>query len=90
MKISGELFELRDEQGFIRSVDGRVAHAHLVVEFDSRRFHGQPSDVARDADEDARLVALGNVVQRLTWDDLTVRADATRALIERLVAGGAA
>ncbi len=81
---------MSDEQGFIRSVDGRVAHTRLVVELDGRRFHGQPSDVERDAAEDARLVAAGNVVQRLTWADLTVRADATRALIDRLVQGGAA
>lgn len=79
-----------DEQGFIRSVDSWVGHAHLIVEFDGREFHSQPSDLRRDAEEDARLVALGNVVQRLTWADLTVRADATRALIERLIHGGAA
>lgn len=81
---------MTDEQGFIRSVDARVAHAGLVVELDGRRYHGQPSDVARDAAEDARLVAAGNVVHRLTWADLTVRADATRALVDRLVRGGAA
>ncbi len=81
---------MTDEQGFIRSVDGRIAHIGLVVEFDGTAFHSQPEDVARDAAEDARLVALGNVVQRLTWADLTVRADATRALIDRLVDAGAA
>ncbi|HEX7131484.1 MAG TPA: type IV toxin-antitoxin system AbiEi family antitoxin domain-containing protein [Iamia sp.] len=81
---------MSDERGFIRSVDGRVAAAHLVVEFDGRTFHGRPADVDRDAAEDARLVVLGNVVQRLTWADLTVRAEATRALIDRLVQGGAA
>jgi predicted transcriptional regulator of viral defense system len=81
---------MSDEQGFIRSVDGRVARAGLVVAFDGRRFHSQPSDARADAAEDARLVAAGNVVQRLMWEDLTVRADATRALIDRLVHGGAA
>ena len=58
---------MADEQGFIRSIDARVAHAHLVVEFDGRAFHSRPEDVERDAAEAARLIALGNVVLRLTW-----------------------
>lgn len=82
--------QMFDEQGFVRSVDARVAHARLVVELDGRTYHGQPSAIDRDAAEDARLVAAGNVVHRLTWADLTLRAEATRALIDRLVRGGAA
>lgn len=79
---------MSDERGFIRQVDALVRHARVVVEFDGARFHGQPSDVASDAEGDARLTAAGYVVERCTWTALTRRPEATRAVIDRLVGAG--
>jgi hypothetical protein len=79
-----------DAQGYIRRVDGLVRHAGVVIEFDGRRWHGQPSDVAHDEAGDARLAAVGLVVERCTWSDLTRHPDAVLAKVLRLVASGPA
>jgi hypothetical protein len=82
--------EISDERGYIRRVDAWVRAAGLVIEFDGRRWHGQPSDVRRDEEGDMRLEALGLVVVRLTWAELTRRADAVVVKVLRLAGGGAA
>lgn len=81
---------ITDEQGYIRQVDGLVRAARLIIELDGAAFHDQPSDVRRDTEQDLRLIALGYVVERVRWVDLTQRPEATLAKILRLVAGGAA
>ncbi len=79
-----------DDQGYIRRVDAYVRWAHLVIEFDGARFHDQPSDVTADTAQDRRLVALGLVVERCRWVDLTRRPEIALAKVERLTHGGAA
>jgi very-short-patch-repair endonuclease len=79
---------MSDEQGYIRRVDGLVRPARVVIEFDGSRFHGQPSDVARDSAADARLLAAGFVVLRFGWIDLTRRPESVRATVDRLVLAG--
>jgi hypothetical protein len=79
---------MSDEQGYIRRVDGLVRSARVVIEFDGSRFHGQPSDVARDSAADARLLAAGFVVLRFGWIDLTRRPESVRATVDRLVLAG--
>ncbi len=76
---------LSDVEGYIRRVDALVRQARMVIEFDGHRFHSQPSDVARDANGDARLVAAGFVVLRFGWIDLTTRPESVRATVDRLV-----
>ncbi|HEY5727834.1 MAG TPA: DUF559 domain-containing protein, partial [Acidimicrobiia bacterium] len=76
---------LSDVEGYIRRVDALVRQARLVIEFDGHRFHSQPSDVARDANGDAQLVAAGFVVLRFGWIDLTTRPESVRATVDRLV-----
>lgn len=79
---------MSDDEGYIRRVDALVRDARLVIELDGERFHGQPSDVASDADGDLRLTRTGFVVQRFGWTDLTRRPEAVRAAVDRLVAAG--
>lgn len=82
--------QLSDAQGYIRQVDGYVRRARVVIELDGARFHGQPSDIRADAAQDARLVAAGNVVVRISWTDLVHRPESTVAMVLRLVTPGAA
>ncbi len=79
---------ISDEQGYVRRVDGLVRSARVVIEFDGRRFHGQPSAVAHDSTTDARLLAAGFVILRFGWIDLTRRPETVRATVDRLVLAG--
>lgn len=67
-------------------IDGRPAdivweEAKLVVEMDGGAFHNQPSRIERDKLRDSKLAALGYVVVRVTWNELTQRP---AALISRI------
>jgi len=64
---------MSDEQGWIGRVDGLYRPAGVVLELDSGEHHGQDTDEAHDAARDRRLEALGLVVVRRTWEDLTQR-----------------
>ncbi|HEX7132279.1 MAG TPA: type IV toxin-antitoxin system AbiEi family antitoxin domain-containing protein [Iamia sp.] len=81
---------LFDAQGYIRRVDAFVRWARLVIEFDGARFHDQPSDIAADTGQDNRLIAIGIIVERCRWVDLTRRPEVLLAKIMRLIEGGAA
>jgi very-short-patch-repair endonuclease len=61
--------DLGDEE-FIGRVDFRVVGTPIVVEIDSTLHHTSPSDRARDARRDARLLAAGHLVVRVTEDEL--------------------
>lgn len=71
--------EVSDEQGYVRRVDAAVATARLVIEFDGAAFHASPAARARDDHQDRRLLRQGWRVRRLSWGDLTRRADLTLA-----------
>jgi very-short-patch-repair endonuclease len=56
-----------------------------VVELDGFAYHRTRADLERDAAKTADLELAGHRVVRLTWDDVTVRADRTlRRLGRRL------
>lgn len=77
--------DLHDAQGWIGRVDGLFRAGRLVLELDSRRWHGQDVDRAHDARRDRRLEALGYVVLRITWADLVDRPDSVVAQIRALL-----
>jgi very-short-patch-repair endonuclease len=64
---------LSDEQGWIGRVDGLYRPWGIVLELDSEEHHGQDTDEDHDAARDGRIEALGLVVVRRTWGDLTQR-----------------
>jgi hypothetical protein len=56
-------------------VDFAYRHARLVIEADSRRHHSSWLDTEADRRRDARLLAAGWHVLRVTWDQLARRPD---------------
>lgn len=80
--------QISDAAGYIRRVDAVVDRAGLVIEFDGRG-HDEPDQRALDLDGDRRLAALGYVVRRLRWDDVTRRGDMVHAEILHVVARAA-
>ncbi|MGB8021614.1 MAG: type IV toxin-antitoxin system AbiEi family antitoxin domain-containing protein [Candidatus Nanopelagicales bacterium] len=64
--------DLRDGAGFIGRVDAIHEDSMTVVELDGRRFHG-PDAFQSDRTRDQRLVAMGYVVLRFTWEDVERR-----------------
>ena len=74
------------DDDLIGRVDCTWSEARLVVELDSRRFHGSPGARDRDRRRDNRLVAAGWRVIRVTWDDLKERPDEVVAQIRSALA----
>jgi hypothetical protein len=74
-----------DGRGPIGPVDAFHEQLGIVFELDGKHFHG-PDRFQRDRTRDQRLVALGYVVLRFTWDDLERRPDEVRAIIRRTMA----
>ena len=64
--------DVHDEVGFVGRVDAVHAEAKVIVELDGRQFHG-PDTFQADRTRDQRLIAMGYVVLRLTWQDLEQR-----------------
>lgn len=67
-------------------IDGRPADivwedAKLVVEMDGAAFHNTPSRIERDKLRDSKLAALGYLVVRVTWKELSERPAAVIARI---------
>lgn len=62
---------------WLRSVNGRVDLAYLderiVIECDSRRFHGSPESFQLDRRRDNLAALAGWLPLRFTWEDLTKR-----------------
>jgi hypothetical protein len=77
--------DISDGRGLIGPVDAFLEESGIVVELDGKRFHG-PERFQLDRTRDQRLVALGYVVLRFTWDDLERRPDEVRAIIRRTMA----
>jgi very-short-patch-repair endonuclease len=77
--------DISDGRGLIGPVDAFLEESGIVVELDGKRFHG-PERFQLDRTRDQRLVALGYVVLRFTWDDLELRPDEVRAIIRRTIA----
>jgi very-short-patch-repair endonuclease len=69
-----------DAEGKIGDVDAVHEGTRIVVELDGQQFHG-PDRFQADRTRDQRLAAVGYVVLRFTWDDLTRRPD---DVIERI------
>jgi hypothetical protein len=74
-----------DGRGRIGGVDAFHEEYGIVVELDGKRFHG-PERFQKDRTRDHRLVALGYVVLRFTWDDIERRPDEVRAILRRTMA----
>lgn len=81
--------EMSDAQGYIRRVDGLVRGARLVIELDSR-FHDDPQQAALDREDDRRLAAIGFVVLRFRWRDITRLGEETLAQVLEAVRAVAA
>ncbi len=64
--------DIRDEAGFVGRVDAVHTETMTVIEIDGERFHG-PDRFQADRTRDQRLIALGYVVLRFTWDDIVHR-----------------
>lgn len=77
---------LTDADGVVGLVDAVHDPGRLVVELDGEKFHGDDRFQA-DRTRDQRLQALGYVVLRFTWQDLTERsglvAHRVRTVIDR-------
>jgi hypothetical protein len=65
--------EIHDEDGLVGVVDAVHWASRTIVELDGRAYHGEDR-FQRDRTRDQRLAALGFVVIRLTWDDVTRRS----------------
>jgi very-short-patch-repair endonuclease len=65
--------------------DFRWPEAHLVVEADGARWHGNALSRADDADRQALLEAHGDLVERVRWDEAVARR---AALYRRFTAAG--
>lgn len=60
--------------------------ARIAVELDSRRHHSDDTARRSDLERDALLVAAGYSVVRLTWEDVTRRAEWCRARLRQALA----
>jgi very-short-patch-repair endonuclease len=60
--------------------------ARLIVEVDSHRFHLDPIAFERDRLRDAELAAVGYLVIRITWRQLTTTPEAVAARIRHILA----
>ena len=65
--------EIQDEDGLVGVVDAIHWASRTIVELDGRAYHGEDR-FQRDRTRDQRLAAMGFVVIRLTWDDVTRRS----------------
>jgi hypothetical protein len=66
-------------------VDFRWPGTTLVVETDGFAFHAMPTTFAADRRRDQKLALAGFTVVRLTWEQVTVEADATAHTIATLL-----
>ncbi|MGB7981257.1 MAG: DUF559 domain-containing protein [Candidatus Nanopelagicales bacterium] len=64
--------DVHDGAGFVGRVDAIHDEAMVVVELDGRQFHG-PENFQSDRTRDQRLIAMGYVVLRFTWQDVEQR-----------------
>ena len=74
--------EIHDGDGLVGVVDAVHWASRTAVELDGRAFHGDDR-FQSDRTRDQRLAALGFVVIRLTWDDVTRRSG---EILKRLAA----
>lgn len=58
----------------------------LVIECDSRTHHADPKAYANDRRRDQQLMLRGYRVLRLTWEDVMLRWDETRLLLDAILA----
>jgi Protein of unknown function (DUF559) len=77
--------EIHDEDGLVGVVDAAHWASRTIVELDGRAYHGG-ARFQSDRTRDQRLAALGYVVIRLTWDDVTRRRAAILKRIASTVA----
>jgi hypothetical protein len=62
-------------------LDAAWPELKIAVEFDGAAFHGRPADRERDLRRDAALAALGWVVLRFGYRDVTERPHVCRARV---------
>jgi hypothetical protein len=72
---------IEDADGLVGYVDLLFPREHVVVELDGRAYHSDPDRFQLDRTRQNRLVALGYVVLRFTWDDVVHRADGVVAQV---------
>jgi very-short-patch-repair endonuclease len=66
--------------------DARWVRQKVILEVDGYGFHGHRQAFERDRARDARLVAAGYVVIRVTWRQLTEKPSAVAATIAATLA----
>lgn len=67
-------------------VDCLWRDARVIVELDSRRFHGDPVAHAEDAAKTRALRAMGYLVLRFTWGEVTCQPEMVAARIREALA----
>lgn len=68
-------FRIYDGREFVARRDFVYPHELVAIEVDGWRFHAGMKAWQHDLETDNRLVALGWVVLRFTWDDITRRPE---------------
>lgn len=68
-------FRIFDGEDFVARRDFVYLHEQVAIEVDGWRFHAGWKAWQRDLETDNRLVALGWVVLRFTWEDVCRRPD---------------
>jgi very-short-patch-repair endonuclease len=80
---------VHDADGLVGYVDLLFTRQRVVVELDGRAYHTDPERFQRDRERQNRLVALGYVVLRFTWDDVVHRGAGLLAQVRDALARAA-
>jgi len=81
---------IEDADGLVGYVDLLFPGQRVVVELDGRAYHSDRDRFQLDRTRQNRLVALGYVVLRFTWDDVVHRPDGVVAQVRDALARAAA
>lgn len=81
---------VRLPDGSTAVLDAALTHLRIAVEIDGRAYHVDADRFQHDRSRQNALVAMGWIVLRFTWWDLTHRPDHVIAVVQQVVASRAA
>ncbi len=85
-----ENIALYDADGLVGWADVIFDAARVIVELDGRAYHSGAEAFQADRTKQNRLVAMGYVVLRFTWDDVVKRPDYVVQTVQQALARAAA